>query len=64
MFSALKNPNPSRGTRITHAKFLCLLSALQNENVAAARKQTLIDANKEVFEDVYYRDMLGNILDN
>ena len=25
MFDALKNPNPSRGTRITHSKFLCLM---------------------------------------
>jgi hypothetical protein len=63
MFSALKNPNPSRGTKITHAKFLCLLPALQNNNVTSARKASLIAANKEEFEDVYYKDMLFSILE-
>lgn len=55
MFDSLKNPNPSRGTGITHAKFLCLLSALLNDNASATQKKTLIDANKIALSDSYYR---------
>jgi len=55
MFDALKNPNPSRGTAITHDKFLCLLSALRNKAVPPARLATLRTANSRPFEDVYYR---------
>lgn len=39
MFEALKNPNPSRGTRITHAKFLCLLASLKNDSVDFATRK-------------------------
>ena len=41
MFDALSNPNPSRGTGITHAKFLSLLSALQNSNAPMVQVETL-----------------------
>lgn len=55
MFDALRNPNPSRGTAITHDKFLCLLSALKNNVVPAARVSALRAANPTPFQDVYYR---------
>ncbi|TIQ44611.1 RNA-directed DNA polymerase [Mesorhizobium sp.] len=55
MFDALRNPNPSRGTAITHDKFLCLLSALKNKAVPAARTAALLAANSKPFQDVYYR---------
>lgn len=55
MFDALRNPNPSRGTAITHDKFLCLLSALKNTSVPAARVAALRTANPTPFLDIYYR---------
>jgi hypothetical protein len=55
MFPALKNPNPSRGTRITHAKILCLLSALRNGDVPIGRRQQLKNVNNAVWRDIYYR---------
>ncbi len=57
MFDALKNPNPSRGTGITHAKFLCLLSALQNQTVAPMRIHTLRTNNSAAWQDIYYRQI-------
>jgi hypothetical protein len=54
MFDALKNPNPSRGTRITHSKFLCLMSALLNTNAPASLRDKLRINNAEALEDVYY----------
>lgn len=55
MFSALKSPNPTRGTGITHAKFLCLLSALRNKNVPHAQLATLRVNNSLAFQDAYYK---------
>lgn len=55
MYQALANPNKSRGTGITHAKFLCLLSALKNDATSAARRTALRSRNQGVFEDIYYR---------
>ena len=55
MYDALKSPNPSRGTGITHAKFLCLMSALTNNSVAASRRLVLRTNNAAVWRDVYYR---------
>jgi len=55
MFDALRNPNPSRGTAITHGKFLCLLSALKNSTVSVTRTKALLTANPKPFEDIYYR---------
>jgi len=55
MYQALANPNRSRGTGITHAKFLCLLSALKNDAAPAARRTALRSRNAGAFEDIYYR---------
>ncbi len=55
MFDALKAPNPSRGTGITHAKFLCLLSALKNPAAPAAQITTLRNNHSRAFEDAYYK---------
>jgi hypothetical protein len=55
MFDTLKAPNPTRGTQITHAKFLCLLSALRNPNVSAAQIAILKTKNAQVFNDFYYK---------
>jgi hypothetical protein len=55
MFDALQNPNPSRGTGITHAKFLCLLSALRNESATVARRARLKTKNHAAWRDIYYR---------
>jgi hypothetical protein len=55
MFDALKNPNPSRGTGINHAKFLCLISALTNENAPKIRREILLKNNNKALKDVYYR---------
>lgn len=57
LYPALSNPNPSRGTGITHAKFLCLLSALQNPNVPVIRKDNLRTRNALALRDVYYRSI-------
>jgi hypothetical protein len=55
MFNALKTPNFTRGTGITHAKYLCLLSALRNPNVSSGQKAVLINNNSLAFGDAYYR---------
>lgn len=55
MFDALSNPNPSRGTGITHAKFLSLLSALQNSKAPAAQVEILRSRNAAAWRDIYYR---------
>ncbi|MBY3054450.1 hypothetical protein HFO75_33235 [Rhizobium laguerreae] len=55
MFHALEKPNPSRGTGITHAKFLCLLSALKNTAAPAARVATLRANHSLAFQDSYYK---------
>ncbi|MBB3442110.1 RNA-directed DNA polymerase [Rhizobium sp. BK379] len=55
MFQALEKPNPSRGTGITHAKFLCLLSAMRNTAAPAARVATLRANHSLAFQDSYYK---------
>jgi hypothetical protein len=57
MFDALKAPNPSRGTGITHAKFLCLLSALSNALAPAAQIKILRTNHSRAFEDTYYNSI-------
>jgi hypothetical protein len=57
MFDALKAPNPSRGTGITHAKFLCLLSALKNPAAPVAQISTLRANHSRAFEDAYYKEI-------
>lgn len=59
MFEPLRNPNPSKGTGITHAKFLCLLSALNNDEATPRQRQILKEGNVLVFSDVYYSRILG-----
>lgn len=55
MFDALKAPNLSRGTGITHAKFLCLLSALKNSAVLPTEILTLKTNHSLAFTDAYYK---------
>lgn len=55
MFMALRAPNTSRGTGITHAKFLCLLSALRNPSVPAAQVALLKTKNSLALKDAYYK---------
>ncbi|MDA9549826.1 hypothetical protein ACM43_36275 [Bradyrhizobium sp. CCBAU 45321] len=57
MFSALAVPNPSRGTGITHAKFLCLLSALRNSAVPPAQIAKLKTAHAVALGDAYYKSI-------
>lgn len=57
MFDALKAPNPSRGTGITHAKFLCLLSALKNSAAPLAQIKILRANQSRAFEDAYYKEI-------
>ncbi|WP_082474877.1 RNA-directed DNA polymerase [Sphingomonas sp. Leaf343] len=55
MFDSLKAPNPSRGTGITHPKFLCLLSALLNTSAPPARVIALKSNHAKAFTDSYYK---------
>ncbi len=55
MFNALKSPNPSRGTGITHPKFLCLLSALNNPHASASEIKVLVENNSLAWADDFYR---------
>ncbi len=57
MFDALKAPNPSRGTGITHAKFLCFLAALNNTAAPAAQISTLKKNHARAFDDAYYKSI-------
>lgn len=57
IFDSLNAVNPSRGTGITHPKFLCLLSALQNLKVPVARISKLRTTHKLAFMDTYYRSI-------
>lgn len=50
----VKKPNPSRGTRINHSKFMCLLSVLQNEQLPNGLRQFLVGAHEGAWLDVYY----------
>ncbi|MGI9128783.1 MAG: hypothetical protein ACR2IG_11280 [Roseomonas sp.] len=55
MFDTLQAPNTSRGTGITHAKFLCLLSALRNTAAPPAQITTLKNNHTRAFGDIYYK---------
>lgn len=57
MYPALSNPNPSRGTGITHAKFLCLIAALQNPNAPSPRKDNLRTRHSLALRDIHYRSI-------
>jgi hypothetical protein len=54
----IRATNESRGTRITHSKFLCLLSALRNKVVSTKQKDSLLLAHQRAFEDRYYRPLI------
>ena len=54
IFEALRNPNQSRGTGITHAKFLCLVSALRNIHATERQLELLRSNNKKALTDAYY----------
>jgi hypothetical protein len=55
MFNVLKAVNRSRGTGITHAKFLCLLSALRNPTATAAHLMMLRTNHAIALKDAYYK---------
>ena len=55
MYAPLSHPNASRGTGITHAKFLCLMSALQNRAVPSVQREILRTRNSAAWRDIYYR---------
>jgi hypothetical protein len=55
MYNALRNPNPSRGTSITHSKFLCLTAALQNDAALLSRRTALRRCHDVAFSDIYYK---------
>jgi hypothetical protein len=57
MYDSLKALNPSRGTGISHPKFLCLLSALKNKNAPAAQIATLKANHATAWKDVFYSDI-------
>ena len=58
MFPALRVPNQTRGTGITHSKFLCLLSALRNPEASNDQTRLLREANSGVLQDAYYRRLV------
>ncbi len=55
MYNALKSPNVSKATGITHPKFLLLLSALRNQAAPLAQRKTLVRENRVVWRDYFYR---------
>jgi len=61
MFSALKSPNTTRGTGITHSKFLCLLSALRNAIVPKSSIEILVEKNQKALSDVYYKGIARGV---
>jgi hypothetical protein len=52
--SFLKNPNPSKPLRITHAKFLLLLSLLQNDSLPEREKASYINIHHGAWRDIFY----------
>jgi hypothetical protein len=61
MYPTLKAVNTSRGTGITHAKFLCLLSALMNDSVPASKIIALKAQHTLAFSDSYYKATLKRL---
>lgn len=55
MYATLKAVNTSRGTGITHAKFLCLLSALMNKAAPSSQIIALKASHGIAFNDCYYK---------
>jgi len=61
MFDSLQAVSPSRGTGITHAKFLCLLSALKNSNAPPSKRLKLRNNHSTAFSDAYYKRIAKRI---
>jgi hypothetical protein len=61
MYDTLKAPNPTRGTGLTHGKFLCLLSALKNTNVPVAKIIALKANLSLALKDTYYKSTIGHM---
>jgi len=55
-------PNPSKRLRITHSKFLMLLSILANNALSESVKSRYIIAHKRAWSDVFYRRRVRLIL--
>lgn len=53
----VRAPNPTKGTGITHAKFLQLLSIFRNPNVSTTAKKDLIARHSAAWRDAYYRSL-------
>ena len=49
--------NSSRATGITHAKFLCLLSAVRNPALTAAQKAKIAQTYSVTWTDAFYRSL-------
>lgn len=62
MSQALKSPNTSKSTGTTHAKYMLILSALGNRAVARSQRDALVNANKAVWKDFFYRRWARNTL--
>ena len=62
MFAVLRTPNVSKGTGITHAKYLCLLSALNNRQATASQKANLRGRNSKLQQDIYYRRTMQRVV--
>lgn len=61
MYAALSSPSPTRGTGITHAKFLCLLSALKNSAAPTVKIAKLRAIHNRAFEDAYYKGIAKRV---
>lgn len=51
----LNSPNKSKATKITHAKFLLLMSAIANGVVDEAQRKKMVKSNSGVWQDARYR---------
>lgn len=58
IFRFLKSPNPTKGTSITHPKFLLLLSALKNKGLSKKQRDFLKLAQEKALNDAYYKSIL------
>lgn len=58
----LRNPNPSRPTGITHAKFMCLISALLCADVDLAQRRKLVAGQKRALSDRHYLQLYKRAL--
>lgn len=54
VYPFIKSPNSSKATGVTHAKYLVLLSALNNGSVELAKRQKIVDAMHKTWTDRHY----------